>query len=711
MKKNNKNYNRKKTFKSAEKGRRAKDAARRRLEKIINSTGVNADSAVARRCDGSAVQERHGGSRRELIDAQGIFLSSKSEYGFVRIADGTDIFIPGGRTMHALDGDEVEIEYSVFKNRFGEEKTEGRVKKITRYGRETLIGDLSEELVLLGRRRRGYVLVFSADDRKVTERIRIYQPNGATDSDKVEIRLHRGRELYGEVIRIFGRADDFGVNYEAQLAECGIECEFSDAALEEAERVSRETVCTEGRVDRRSETVFTIDGEGAKDLDDAVSVRKLPHGGWRLGVHIADVSHYVRERTALDRAAMARGTSVYFIDKVVPMLPKIISNGCCSLGAGEDKYTLSAVMDISENGDIVKTRIERSVICSKVRGCYSEVNAVFDGTADASVIKKYKSVIPMLQRMHELYLVLKKKSDGRGALELDSDEAEIILGEDGKPVGIEKRRRGDAEMMIEQFMLAANEAVAGVLRERGIPCVYRVHEAPPEDKLREFVTYVHNLGFDTSFVSMTKCSPCDFSRLLDEAKRRDIFSPVSYTMLRTLSKAKYSEAQSPHFGLGIESYCHFTSPIRRLSDLATHRIINRCIFEGKRPEAYASYAKRAAAAATDAELRAVSAERRIENMYKALYMSSHIGEEFDATVNSVTSFGIFVVPENTCEGLVPISELDGNFVFDERTLTLRSAHTVFRLADRIRVRLEESDVLRGKIRFSVVRTVPREDGR
>lgn len=707
MKKKSKEYNRKKVFKKTEQGRRARDASRRNLEKIINSTGVGADSAAVRRCDGFAARQKGDGERR-TFDAVGIFLSSRSDYGFVRIQGATDIFIPSGRTMHAIDGDEVEIEYSVFKNRFGEEKTEGRVKKIRQYGRETLIGSLSEELVLFGRRRRGYVLVFTADDRKVGERIRVCQPNGAADSDKVEIRLHRGREIYGEVIRIFGKADDFRVNYDAQLAECGIECDFSDAATEEAERVAREDVSTEGRVDRRSEIIFTVDGEGAKDLDDAVSVRRLPRGGWRLGVHIADVSHYVKERTALDRAAMARGTSVYFTDKVVPMLPKIISNGCCSLNAGEDKYALSAIMDISDDGETVAVRIEQSVIRSRVRGCYSEVNGIFGGTADARVIKKYKSVIPMLRRMHELYLVLQKRSIERGALELDSDEAEILLSDDGAPVAIERRTRGDAERMIEQFMLAANEAVASFLRKNGIPCVYRIHEAPPEDKLREFVTYVHNLGFDTSYVSMTKCSPRDFSHLLDEAKRRGVYSPVSYIMLRTLSKARYSEMQCPHFGLGIENYCHFTSPIRRLGDLATHRMIHRCLFDGKSPEAYKAYAKRAAAAASDAELRAVNAERRIENMYKALYMSSHVGEEFDAVINSVTQFGIFAVLENTCEGLIPMSELDGAFTFDEKTHTLRSSRAVFRLADRIRVRLEESDVMRGKMRFSVISRLPQE---
>ena len=418
--------------------------------------------------------------------------------------------------------------------------------------------------------------------------------------------------------------------------------------------------------------------------------------------HIADVSHYVRERTHLDRAVMARGTSVYFTDKVVPMLPKSLSNGACSLNVGEDKYALSAIIRISKSGEIVNTEITPSVIKSSVRGVYSEVNAIFENRADEGVLEKYKKIIPTLEKMHSLYLILKEKSEKRGALELDSPEAEIVLDDLGVPVDITKRERGDAEKLIEQFMLMANEAVAAKLYDAKIPCVFRVHEPPPPEKLGEFLNFAHNMGFDTSYISREKCEPCDFKHLLDDSFEKGLSIPISYSMLRAMSKAKYSHERGDHFGLALSKYCHFTSPIRRLSDLATHRIIHKVLFEGKRPELYSSYAKRAAAAASEAELRALAAERRIDNLYKVIFMQDRIGEEFDAVVSSITSFGLFCMPDNTCEGLVPISELGAVFSFDEKNLALRSRDVIYRLGDKLRVRLEEADIIRGKLRYSIV---------
>ena len=424
--------------------------------------------------------------------------------------------------------------------------------------------------------------------------------------------------------------------------------------------------------------------------------------GWRLYVHIADVASYVREKTPLDRAVMSRGTSVYFTDKVVPMLPPVLSNGVCSLNAGEDKYAVSAVITLDKNGEIIKTKILPSIINSRVRGVYSEVNKILENRADAATRVKYKPVLPLIKRMHELYTVLYKKAEKRGYLEMEVAESEILLDGEGNPVGIERRERGVAERMIEQFMLTANEAVARLLSEKEIPCVYRVHDEPPADKMEDFLLFVHNLGFDTSVISRDKVDTDTLSRLLGIAEQRGLLAPVSYTLLRSMAKAKYSEIRSPHFGLSLDYYCHFTSPIRRLSDLATHRIIHRVLLEGKRPDAYKSYAKRAAVAATDAELRALGAERRIESLYKTLYMSRFIGEEFDAVVCSITSFGMFAELENTCEGLIPISEMPGLFVYDEGNRNLRAGSMIYRLGDKIRVRLEETDMIRGKLRFSLL---------
>ena len=303
-----------------------------------------------------------------------------------------------------------------------------------------------------------------------------------------------------------------------------------------------------------------------------------------------------------------------------------------------------------------------------------------------------------------LYTYVGEVVDGekRGAIDFDSDEAEIILDSHGVPTEIIRRERGDAERMIEQFMLTANEAVATYLSSREIPCVYRVHEQPPKEHFESFLSYAESLGLDTRYISRDEPTPGQLSALLERAEEKGIAFAVSYTMLRAMAKAKYSEKNDGHFGLGIDKYCHFTSPIRRLSDLATHRIIKKVLFEGKRAEQYASYARCAAAAATEGELRAVNAERKIEDLYKVLFMSERVGEEFSAVVSSVTSFGLFCMLDNTCEGLVPISELPGVFTFDERNLTLRSRCEVYHVADRLTVRLEEASIIKGKLRFSIV---------
>lgn len=676
------------------------------LLRAVEATGVGTDALRLTDVHNGGRRERTSEkARRDEIVATGTFSSSKGGFGFVSSEEREgDIFIPAGRTGAAIDGDVVEVIYHEYENRFGELKTEGRVKKIVTPVRKTVIGTLEERRVYYrAKGRPTTVTVLVPDDRRVGDSFAVRDARDAALGDKVEAKIIRGdngREHECEVLRNFGKTNTREANYEAILAECEIPVDFSREELAEAEYFASVPLSEEGRV-RRKEIIFTIDGAGAKDLDDAISLRKI-NGGWQLGVHIADVSAYVKERTHLDRAVMARGTSVYFTDKVVPMLPPALSNGACSLNAGEDKYALSAIINLDSSGEIRSTKIEPSIIRSRVRGVYSEVNEILENRADAATRVKYKAVIPTLLKMHELYRILKKKSVARGSLELETSEAEILLDECGMPTDILKRERGDAEKLIEEFMLCANEAVARLLSERGVPCVYRIHENPPPERLFEFLTYAHNLGFNASVISLERSSTRDFSSLLSLARERGMLPQVSYTMLRAMAKAKYSEVRHPHFGLALDYYCHFTSPIRRLSDLATHRIIHKVLLEGKRPELYEKYAKRAAAAATEAEIRAVGAERRIENLYKVLYMQGRVGEEFDATISSVASFGFFAELENTCEGLVPIATLPGVFRFDEKNLTISSRDKVYRIADRVRVRLEEADIIRGKLSFSVI---------
>ena len=676
--------------------RRSKEAAKRELMKAVSECGVKAD--------GVKIRDIHESGRSGNITARGIYSGSKSSFGFVSLeGEKDDIFIPGGNSRGAIDGDFVEIVYHKFRNRDGDIKTEGRVTKIVEYGRRTVIGTLDEDYRRHGRR---YFRVFyiQPDDPRIGITPYVSDLGGARLGQKVEGLILRdgSSDPLCDIIRVFGDAESREANYDAILSECDIITEFTPEELAYAESAAAEPLTREGRDDLTGEVIFTIDGEGAKDLDDAISLRRLPGGGYRLGVHIADVSHYVREKTPLDRAVMQRGTSVYFTDKVVPMLPRVLSNGVCSLNADEDKYALSALINIDKDGNLIGLSLKQTVIRSRVRGVYSEVNKLLSGEADAEIKKKYSGVLPTLLKMQELYHILLKKSKSRGAIDFDADEAVILLNEKGEPVSIEKRERGQSERMIEQFMLAANEAVASYLKENNIPCVYRVHEAPPKEHFLDFLNYLESLGFDVRALRKGDPTPKMLSDILAIAEEKGLFAPVSYAMLRSMAKAKYSEENSSHFGLGIEKYCHFTSPIRRLSDLATHRIIKKTLFENKRPEAYTSYARRAAAAATEGEIRAVSAERRIEDLYKVIYMADRVGETFAATVSSITGFGMFCTLLNTCEGLVPISEMLGVFTFDERNITLRSSDKIYHLADPVTVRLEEANITRGKLRFSIV---------
>lgn len=692
--------------------RRDKEAAKRELLKAVIETEVAYSGIVLKDTIDSGRRGRVSDKRRrDEITVRGIFSGSKSGFGFVTVEEGydKDVFIPEDKTGGALDGDFVEIIYHIYTSREGVEKTEGRVTKILEYGREFIIGTLViERSRPYGRKNAktgGVYAYVLPDDPKIALRPRVYETAGAVDGDKVMVKIMRdGMGGYAPECRIksnFGASDSKEANYGAILADCGIPTEFTTEELELAEERAATPLSDEGRVRFDSTVIFTLDGASAKDLDDAVSLKRLKDG-WQLGVHIADVSWYVPEKCVLDRMAMSRGTSVYFTDKVVPMLPECLSNGACSLNAGEDKYALSAIINLDAEGNIVKTKIVPSIINSRLRGVYSEANAVLDGTADADIRKKYKTVTPTLIKMKELYEILAKKADDRGYIDMSIDEAVILLDGEGKPLDIVKAERGVAERIIEQFMLTANEAVATLLTNAGIPCVYRVHEKPAPDKLESFIDYLKSLDIKTRQLASDDVTGKDYRAVLKEAEERGVDNAVSRVMLRSMMKAKYSEVRAPHFGLGIENYCHFTSPIRRLSDLATHRIIHKVLFEGKRPEAYASYAKRAARAASETELRALNAERRIENLYKVIYMSDRVGDAFEAIVCSITSFGMFCELANTCEGLIPISEMPGLFTFNEKDLSLRHGSLKYKLGDSVTVKLEEADMIRGKLRFSLV---------
>ena len=684
--------------------RKAKSGARRSRRAPSGKRNKTTLRAPARR---AAPLARSLPKRGKTSTAEGVFTGTSRGYGFV-FPDGAekradaDIFIPAGKTGGALDGDRVAVRF----RRGFEQRTEGEVTAILSETRKTVIGVLVAGRVLSfdrhfprDRSRSGWYLI--PDDAHLSGEFPVLPSPDADPGDRVEIALPGRRGGVCKITRVFGRSTDVDANCNAILASAGIDPDFDPQALREAEFAAAEPLGADGRTDLTDEIIFTVDGADAKDLDDAVSLSQTPDGGWELGVHIADVSSYVRPGSALEREAMRRGTSVYFVDRVVPMLPVALSNGACSLNAGEDKRALSARIVLSSDGAIVSCEVKKTVIRSRVRGVYAEVNSLFSRGESSPFYPKYRRVYPALKKMRELYRLLEGRSAARGSLALDRPEPIFVLDGVGDPVDVTLRERGDAEKMIEQFMLTANEAVATLLHSRGLPCVYRIHEDPDPVKLAAFRNAAAHLGLDVSGIDLAAPGKSRFADLLVEAGEKSISEQVSLSLLRAMAKARYEAEQSRHFGLGIDLYCHFTSPIRRLADLAVHRIVSEVLLGSSSPRQYAGFARAAATAASEAELRALDAERRIEAMYKALYLEKHIGETFDARVSSLTAFGLFAELDNTCEGMIPVGDLPGVYIYDERNMALVGGKIAFRLGDRLRVSVEEVDALAGRVRFAL----------
>lgn len=698
------------TGRSSEQRRKNKERSKAVLAALAAETGVRTEGAVfgdlterpSRRHTGAHPRKFRPSAEEEC--ATGTFAGTASGFGFVRIPGrAEDVFVPAGACGGAITGDTVEVRFTA-SMRHGEEKTEGYILRVTE-GIRTVIGTLCADRS----RRPGkkQALYLSPDDRNLTVLPVVTDAAGALPGDKVLARLDRTQNPPTATVEInFGAADSREANYQAILTAAGIEVDFSPAAAQEAEEAARKPLHPEERADLTDEIIFTIDGADAKDLDDAVSLSRLPDGTFRLGVHIADVSYYVEEGSALEEETMRRGTSVYFTDKVVPMLPPCLSNGACSLNAGEPKATLSADILLSPMGDILRTTVRPALIRSRVRGVYSEINDLFAKGKRSDFYGKYREVLPTLTLMRSLAAMLARRGKERGALNLSTPEAKILLDARGMPCDIVRVTTGEAEGMIEQFMLTANEGVAALLFAHEMPCVYRIHEAPPPEKIHTLVPYLHHLGFDAGLIREDNVSGTSLNAVLRAAEERGIAEAVSLVILRSMSKAVYAPVCRGHFGLGILRYCHFTSPIRRLSDLATHRILRRVLLGGASPRRYEVYARRAADMATEAELRALTAERRIDALYKVLYMQDKIGQSFSATVSSVTSFGVFCTLPDTVEGLIPLASLPGVFRFDEETLTLRSRQVSYHLGDRVTVLLEEADLIGLRLRFSDVRFAP-----
>ena len=669
----------------------------------------------------------------------GTFRGTTKHFGFVTPEDGgEDIFIPASKTLFALDGDKVLVRITEHRSREkhfdtkklrrgkdgklypipeGQKKNdkgpEGEIARVIerRLANSNVVGvyyEISEK-----RGRKYHTVGWVEPDRKKLPYSVFIDPKAAREmgisvGDKVEARIttfpSERDELGGEIIQNFGDSETKSANYAAILAENGIETEFSDEVIKEAEDASKAPIIPEGRRDLRDMVIFTIDGADAKDLDDAISLERVGEN-YKLGVHIADVSEYVKFGSKTDKSALSRGTSVYFTDKVVPMLPKSLSNGACSLGGGLERYALSAFMTLDSEGRITETELCESIIRSRVRGVYSEVNDIFEKGQKSEFAEKYAEVIPTLREMHSLYRIMKKRSEERGSVELDTEEAVILLNEKGVPVDIVARDRGDGERMIEQFMLCANEGVATFLTDLSLPCVYRIHESPSPEKLENFTAFAVGMGLNVKPLRAKHLYPSAFAAVLKESREKGISAVLSNVMLRAMMKAKYSAQPSPHFGLAIDLYCHFTSPIRRYPDLTVHRIVKAMLrgeAVGEKLTRLISFAGESAARSSENELKALAAEREIDDLYKTIFMSDKVGEEFDGVISSVTSFGLFIQLPNTIEGLVPIETMDGRFTFDEKHFTLSYGRTAYCLGQSVRVRVTSADIPSRRISMELV---------
>lgn len=620
-------------------------------------------------------------------------------YGFAeRLEQKDEVFILGSKLKGALAGDKVMLRLS--KHTRGN-LPEGEVISFIEAGEVEFTG-------IAHLTRRG---AFVTPDDMGNFDLRLEgSVKGVSDGDKVTAKItKRGqghRELRAKVVKSFGQATRAASCCEAILNLNGVTPEFPLQVLEEAKFLAQRGIKhTEllNREDLRSELIFTIDGADSKDLDDAISLSKY-EDCYVLGVHIADVSYYVREKTALDEEALRRGTSIYYANKVVPMLPKELSNGICSLNPNEERLAFSAIITLSKDGKILDYDFKKSVICSRVKGVYSEVNEILAGTAGEDILQKYRDVLHVIPLMKELSDILYRNRKLRGAPDIDTAESKLILDENDHVIDVVPRQRGEAEVMIEEFMLTANEAAATLAKKLSIPFVYRVHEFPDGEKLAVLKETLQALGLPTREIKENVPSKV-LSDILDEAKGKPFYPIVSRQVLRSMAKAKYSETPIGHYGLALENYAHFTSPIRRYPDLTIHRILSDVVAKKRSlsdiKKRYSEFVGKSANASTEAELSAMKVERDCEDCYKAEYMESHVGEVFDGMITSVTSFGFYVGLPNTVEGLVRIEDLpEGQYRYDG-LMELKETHTgkAFRVGDAIRVTCAGVDVNAGNIDF------------
>lgn len=634
---------------------------------------------------------------KPTIDATIVSLSKG--FAFARPdSGGDDIFIHADHLKRAFIKDKVRL----YRVRQSPKGPSAEVNSISEKSSRVITGTLSKE--------KDKCEMKPDDAIRYSIRVTKNVPRGVKNGDKIQAKISREKnsdELQAEIVKVYGKSNSAKICADAILDQYGIRTRFKKETLGEAKSVSSAAISEadlKGRLDLRKLAICTIDGAGAKDLDDAISVSKT-RKGFRLGVHIADVSHYVREGGALDEEAFARGTSVYFADRVVPMLPEELSNGVCSLNAGTDKLAFSALVELSSEGEILSYRFRKSVIRSRVRGVYSEVNQIFSGKADRELKKKYFPVIRSLNAARQLAKILKKRSGENGSFDLESTESEFTLDEKGICVDVRPRRSGEAEEMIEQLMITANQAAAKLAKTKEIPFVYRVHEQPDPERVQTLIQLVDAVGLNSRTLKKKgELSAADFAAVLNQAKDTPMRKVISHQLLRTMAKARYDSRPIGHFGLALEDYCHFTSPIRRYPDLAIHRILTALLTEKDKGRIgrFQEFAAGAAKSSSIAEVRAMAAERDAEDCYMAEYIGRHIGEVYDGVISGVTQRGIFVELANTVEGFVPIGSFpDSDYQFDGMiTQTDRHSGKKLTIGQPMRVKVISADVAGGRIDFA-----------
>ena len=641
----------------------------------------------------------------EIETFEGTYRKNQKGFGFIKIENREDeIYVSKENSNNALNGDKVIVE--IIEEKSKEKKAEGRILKIIKHEKDTVVG------IFQNNKNFGFVV---PDDKSFGTDIFISKKNfgKARNNHKVLVQItkypEKGKKAEGKIIEVIGNVNEAGVDMLSLIKEYDLPYKFPEEVIEEAKKQGDEIDKKDipNRVDLIDKIIFTIDGEDAKDLDDAVRVEKLENGNYKLDVHIADVSYYVKQDSKLDKEAVIRGTSIYMLGRVIPMLPRELSNGICSLNAGEDRYTLSCSMEIDKKGKVISSSVYKGIIKVTERMTYTDVQKILD-KSDEKVLKRYEKYIEEFENMKELAIILKNRRLEQGYLNLDIPESKIILDTDGKAIDVKKYETNFANEIIEQFMLTANETIAEKFYWLDAPFIYRVHENPDLEKITELNKFLFNFGYKIK-ANKDNVYPKEFSKVLEEVKGKEEERVVSNLILRTLKVARYEAENKGHFGIASKYYCHFTSPIRRYPDLFIHRIISKYIennYDIKEKEIQKLYdlAEKRADSSSEREKIATKVEREAIDIKKAEYMENKIGEVYEGIVSSVTQFGIFVELENTVEGLIRFENLgDEYFIYDENKKILIGERTnkIYKIGDKVKIKVIKANKLLRQIDFEL----------